>query len=108
MLTSQINMVVQKTSVATARSKAVMLNGVHAPIITSDTPIIVSRWAHQLIIIETDPLEIVTDTVIHMIVVAVILVTTLVIDMITGNAITSIDGHFGCYLFCLNLHEKGK
>ncbi len=19
-----------------------------------------------------------------------------------------VDGHFGCYLFCLNLHEKGK
>ncbi len=21
---------------------------------------------------------------------------------------TAVDGHFGCYLFCLNLHEKGS
>ncbi len=26
----------------------------------------------------------------------------------TDSNETPVDGHFGCYLFCSNLHEKGK
>ncbi len=66
-----------------------MLHGVPALVITSDTPIIVSPRACQLIILETDPLKIVTDIIIHAIVVALVLVATLMINMIAGNAITS-------------------
>ncbi len=28
--------------------------------------------------------------------------------IVQGYMVTPVDGHFGCYLFCLNLHEKGK
>ncbi len=29
-------------------------------------------------------------------------------SLIMAKEVEGVDGHFGCYLFCLNLHEKGK
>ncbi len=65
------------------------LHGVPALVITLDTSTIISPLAHQLIILEADPLKIVTDIAIHAIVVALILVAPLMINMITENAIRS-------------------
>ncbi len=65
------------------------LHGVPALIISLVTPTIFSPWAHWLIVLETNPLEIVMVITVHMIVVALILVAILVINMIAGNAITS-------------------
>ncbi len=79
----------QKTSVTTARPKAMILHGVPALFITSDTPTIVSPQACWLIILKTNHLEMMMDIAIHKIVVAFILIATLVINMIAGNSITS-------------------
>ncbi len=79
-MTGQTNMDMQKISVATAQPKAVTLHGVHALVITSDTPTIVSPRAHQLIILKTNPLKIVMDIALHAIVVALILAATLMLS----------------------------
>ncbi len=85
----QINMVVKKTSVTTAKPKAFMLHGFPAIVITADTPNIVSPLALLLVEIETNPLGIVTNIAIHTIAIVLILVATLVINMIAGNTIAS-------------------
>ncbi len=77
-MTSQTDTVEQKTSVTTARPKAMALHGVPALVITSDTPTII-----------TNPLEMMTDIAIHPIVIALIVVAALVINMIAGNLIAS-------------------
>ncbi len=82
-------MVIQKTPVATTRPKAMMLHGVLALVITSDTQTIISPWACQLIVLETNPLKVMTDIAIHAIVIALILVVTLMIDMIAEHTIAS-------------------
>ncbi len=82
-------MVIEKTSVTTARPKAITLHGVPALIITLDTPTIISPKACQLVVLKTNPLEIMMDIVIHKIVIPLILIATLVIDMITENIIAS-------------------
>ncbi len=68
------------------------LHGVLALVITSDTPTIVSLRAHQLIVLRINPLAIMMDITVHTIVIVLILVATLMINMIAGNAISSPQG----------------
>ncbi len=81
------NLVTQKISVSTVNLKVMTSHGVHALVIILDTQTIVNPQTCQPIILETNPLVIAMNIATHAIV--IILGATLVIDMITENAITS-------------------
>ncbi len=82
-------MVVKKTSVATARPKVMTSHGAHAFVITLDTQTIVSPQACWLVVLRINPLNIVMDIAMHVIIVALVLVAALLIDMIAEPVITS-------------------